>query len=48
MKKTSKGPKLADVDGQDIFGLSSWTETMLRHGGSNLYQYNRIVYRTDK
>ena len=48
MKKTSKGPKLADVEGQDIFGLTSWTETQLRNGGSSLYQYNRVVYRTDK
>lgn len=26
MKKTNKGPKLADVEGQDIFGISSWSD----------------------
>lgn len=35
MSKTGKGPKLADVETSDIFGLSNWTSNTDRVGGTN-------------
>jgi len=32
MTKHGKGPKIADVESQDILGVSSWTETQVRLG----------------
>lgn len=35
MSKTGKGPKLADVETSDIFGVSNWTSNCDRVGGTN-------------
>lgn len=37
MKKGGKGAKMADVDTQDIFGISSWTPEQKRLGVDGMY-----------
>lgn len=48
MNKGGKGPKVTEVDGSDIFGLSSYDDEQSRTGADSSYQFNRIVLKMDK
>ena len=53
MNKGGKGPKVTEVDGSDIFGLSSYDvkTSNTAHDRSQFqsrYQFNRIVLKMDK
>ena len=53
MNKGGKGPKVNEVDGSDIFGLSSYdvktsNTAQGRSRFQSRYQFNRIVLKMDK
>jgi len=43
--KLGKGPKMADVESTDIFGISQWTDEHARQGVEDKYQFNRLVLK---
>lgn len=48
MSKDGKGAKITDVESEDVFGLSSWTDEHIRSGQQSKYQFNRMILRTNK
>ena len=48
MSKDGKGAKITDVESEDVFGLSPWTDEHIRSGQQSKYQFNRMILRTNK
>lgn len=48
MDKLGKGAKQTDTESAEIFGISGMPEIQVRQGHFGQYQYNRVVFKSNK